>query len=153
MRVLSSLRSLTVDLQKRSSDILAAYEHVSEVITDLELLKTNCEEEFHLLYCEIKTLADELNIPIATPRIAARQAHRSNIPADSPEAYYRRNLVIPSLDHIITELTERFGPIQQTKVKLLGLIPSVAATYPPASDTEVGELYKADLPSPHLLST
>ena len=95
MRVLSSLRSLTVDLQKRSSDILAAYEHVSEVITDLELLKTNCEEEFHLLYCEIKTLADELNIPIATPRIAARQAHRSNIPADSPDAYYRRNLVIP----------------------------------------------------------
>ena len=34
MRVLSSLRSLTVKLQKESSDILAAYEHVSEVITD-----------------------------------------------------------------------------------------------------------------------
>jgi len=153
MRVLSSLRSLTVKLQKKSSDILAAYEHVSEVITDLELLKINCEEEFHLWYCEIKTLADEFNIPIATPRIAARQVHRSNIPADSPEAYYRRNLMIPFLDHIITELTERFGPIQQTKVKLLGLIPSVAATYPPASINEVGELYKADLPSPHLLST
>jgi len=119
---------------------------------DLELLKINCEEDFHLWYCEIKTLADELNIPIATPRIAARQVHHSNIPADSPEAYYRRNLMIPLLDHIITELTERFGPIQQTKVKLLGLIPSVAATYPPSSVTEVGELYKADLPS-HLLST
>ena len=59
---------LTVKLQKKSSDILAAYEHVSEVIRDLELLKTNCEEEFHF---EIKTLADELNIPIAIPRIAA----------------------------------------------------------------------------------
>ena len=45
------------------------------------------------------------------------------------------------------------GPIQQKKVKLLGLIPFVAATYPSASVTEVGELYKADLPSPHLLST
>ena len=65
MRVLSSLRSLTVQLQKKSSDILAAYDHVSEVITDLELLKTNCEEEFHLWYCEIKTLADELKISIA----------------------------------------------------------------------------------------
>ena len=82
--------------------------------------------------------------------ITARQAHCNNIPADSPEAYYRRNLMIPFLDHIITELTKRFGPIQQTKVNL---IPSVAATYPPASVTEVGELYKADLPSPHLLST
>ena len=153
MRVLSSLRSLTIKLQKKSSDILAAYEHVSEVITDLELLKTNCEEEFHLWYCEIKTLAEELNILIATPRITARQIHRSNIPADSPEAYYRRNLVIPFLDHITTELIQWFGPIQQTKVKLLGLIPSIAATYSPASVTEVGELYNADLPSPHLLST
>jgi len=61
--------------------------------------------------------------------------------------------MIPFLDHIITELTERLGPIQQMKVKILGLIPSVAATYPPASINEVGELYKADLPSPHLLST
>lgn len=43
IRVLSSLCFLTVKLQKKSSDILAAYEHVSEVITDLELLKTNCE--------------------------------------------------------------------------------------------------------------
>ena len=98
-------------------------------------------------------MAEELNILIATPRITARQIHRSNIPADSPEAYYRRNLVIPFLDHITTELTQRFGPVQQTKVKLLGLIPSIAATYSPASVTEVGELYKADLPSPHLLST
>ena len=153
MRVLSSLRSLTIKLQKKSSDILAAYEHVSDVITDLELLKINCEEEFYLWYCEIKTLGDGLKIPIATPRIAARQVHRSNIPADSPEAYYRRNLMIPFLDHIITELTERFGQIQQTKVKLLGLVLSVAATYPPASVTEIGELYKDDLPSPHLLST
>ena len=125
---------------------------MSEVMTDLELLKTNCEEEFHLWYCEIKILGDELNIPIATAHIPARQVHRSNIPADSPEAYYRRNLVIPFLDHIITELTERFGPIQHTKVKLIGLIPSITATYPPASVTEVGELYKADLPSPQLLS-
>lgn len=153
MRVLSSLRSLTVKLQKKSSDILAAYEHVPEVVTDLELLKINCEEEFHLWYCEIKTLADELSIPITTPRIAARQVHRSNIPADSPEVYYRRNLVISFLDHIVKQLTERFGPIQQTKVKLLGLISSIAATYSPASVTEVGELYKADLPSPQLLST
>lgn len=58
--------------------------------------------------------------------------------------------MIPFLDHIIKELTERFGPLQQTKEKLLGLIPAVAA---PASVAEVGELYKADLPSPQLLST
>ena len=46
MRVLTILRSLTVKLQKKSNDILAAYELVSTVQLDLELLKTNCEEEF-----------------------------------------------------------------------------------------------------------
>lgn len=87
MRILSSLHSLTVKLQKKSNDILAAYEHVAEVITDLELLKTNCKEEFHLWYSEIKTLANEFKIPITTPRITARQVHRSNIPSNTPETY------------------------------------------------------------------
>ena len=49
--------------------------------------------------------------------------------------------MIPFLDHITS------------KVKLLGLILSVAATYPVASIAEVGALYSADLPSPQLLST
>ena len=41
MRVLSSLHSLTVKLQKISSDILAAYEHVGieQVLTQLVTLK------------------------------------------------------------------------------------------------------------------
>ena len=153
MRILSSLHFLTIKLQKKSNDILAAYEHVSNVQMELEMLKSNCEEEFHLWFSEIMSLADDLNIPIATPRITARQLHRGNLPADNPETYYRRNIMIPFLDHITTELEERFGAVHQTKVKLLGLIPSIAATCPLASVTEVGELYKADLPSPHMLST
>ena len=153
MRILSSLRSLTVKLQKASNDILAAYEMVSEVQMNLNLLKTNCEEEFHLWFNEVKTLADELDIAVYTPRITARQVHLANIPADSSEEYYQRNLMIPFLDHITTELKGRFRPIHQNKVKLLGLIPSLAASYPLASIKKVGDLYKADLPSPHLLST
>ena len=153
MRIMSSLRSLTVKLQKKSSDILAAYELVSDVHCDLELLKINCEEEFHQWFSEIKTMADELNIPVSTPRTVARQVHRDNAPADSPGVYYRRNLMIPFLNHITSELDNRFGPSHQTKIKLLGLIPSIAASYPLASVTEVGKMYKADLPSPHMLST
>ena len=98
-------------MQKASNDIIAAYELVSEVQTNLELLKTNCEEEFHLWFNEVKTFADELGIVVSTPRITARQVHHANIPADSPEEYYRRNLMIPFLDHITTELEGRFGPI------------------------------------------
>lgn len=48
MRIFSTIRSLTVNLQKKTHDILAAYEHVADVQLELELLKTNCEEEFHV---------------------------------------------------------------------------------------------------------
>lgn len=61
--------------------------------------------------------------------------------------------MIPFLDNITSELDERFGPIHQTKVKLLGLIPFITSTYPTASIAEVGALYSADLPSSQLLST
>ena len=37
--MLSSLHSLTVELQKKTNDILSAYEHVSTVQLELELLK------------------------------------------------------------------------------------------------------------------
>lgn len=156
MRVLSSLRSLTVKLQKKSNDILAAYEYVSEVLEEFQEVKSNCETEFHSWYLEIESMADELNIVVATPRINARQSHRSNIPAECPEDFYRRNIVIPFLDHITTELTERFGSqIQQTKVKLLGLVPSIVASnsLQVLSIKEVGELYKSDIPFPRLLET
>ena len=60
---------------------------------------------------------------------------------------------MPFLDHITNEMQARFGPIHQTKVKVLGLVPTIAPTYSLASIKDVSELYKADLPSPQLLST
>ncbi|ORU94881.1 MAG: hypothetical protein A6F71_09870 [Cycloclasticus sp. symbiont of Poecilosclerida sp. M] len=153
MRILSSLRCLTINLQKKVNDILAAYDHVSDVQMEFELLRVNCEEEFHSWFAEIKEFAEKQNTPIRAPRIVSRQVHRDNIPADTPEAYYRRNLLLPFLDHICSEMQARFGPIHQTKIKLLGLIPSLAEKCSSESVKQVGELYKDDLPSPHLLST
>ncbi len=152
MRVLSSLRSLTVKLQKKAKDILSAYDLISDVQMELGLLRTNCDEEFHSWFAEIEAFASRLDIPVSMPRIISRQIHRANVPAESPEVYYRRNIMMPFLDHITTEMETRFGSIHQTKIKLLGLIPSIAVSYSLASIKDVGDLYKSDLPSPQLLS-
>ena len=61
--------------------------------------------------------------------------------------------MMPFLDHITNEMQARFAPIHQTKVKVLGLVPTIAPTYSLASIKDVSELYKADFPSPQLLST
>lgn len=99
------------------------------------------------------TFAAHLNVPVSTPRIASRQVHRANVPADSPETYYRRNIMRPFLDHITSEMETRFGSIHQTKIKLLSLTPSASVSCTSSSIKDVGELYKSDLPSPQLLST
>lgn len=84
MTLLSSLRGVTVKLQKRSQDVLMAYELASDVQLELELMKVNCDDEFHLLFAQL------LDIAVSVPRVVARQVHRSNIPADNPEDYYRK---------------------------------------------------------------
>ena len=111
LRILSFLCLLTIKLQKKSNDVLAAYELVFTVWLDIELLKSNCEKEFHLWFGEMTTLAEKLYISASTPRIAPRQVHCFNAPADTPECYYCWNIVLPFLDHITTELEGRFGPI------------------------------------------
>ena len=60
MTILGSLRGLTVKLQKRSVD---AYEQISEVQLELELMKLNCEEELHLLF-EKRTLSISMSMLI-----------------------------------------------------------------------------------------
>ena len=44
------LRGLTVKLQKGSKDILQAYDQVSDVQLELELMKENCKEEFRMVW-------------------------------------------------------------------------------------------------------
>lgn len=51
-----------------------------DVEFEMELLKVNCEEEFHSWFDETKAFAGDLDIQVSTPRVASRQAHRSNVP-------------------------------------------------------------------------
>ena len=53
------------------------------------------------------------------PRVCERQCHSSNVPAQTPSEYYRRNLSIPVLDHLLSELETRFstGPLLNTLQK------------------------------------
>ena len=115
---------------------------------DLELLKLNCEEEFYIWFKEIVKFAKTLAVDVSVPRVVTRQVLRGNVPRDSPEEYYRRNVTIPFLDYTLVEMHDRFGRNDQQTVKLLGLNPSIVATCDSSiSLEEVATLYKRDLPS------
>ena len=56
MRLLSTLRSVTVKLQHRSLDIIGAYEKITAVQNEFELLRINIDEEFYTLFKEVVEL-------------------------------------------------------------------------------------------------
>ena len=75
--------------------------------------------------------------------------NRSNIPANTPEEYYRRVLAIPVLDTFIAEMEFRFNELNQRASTLLALIPSIItkADYHGETMTDLIGLYRNDLPN------
>ena len=54
-------------------------------------------------------MADQINVEPNTPRAAKKQIYRDNVPANSPEGYYKPALVKPIVNSFILEMTHRFN--------------------------------------------
>ena len=54
-------------------------------------------------------LANKVDVIESKPRTCGRQVHRGNAPATSISEYYKRNITIPLIDHLNTELKNRCG--------------------------------------------
>ena len=89
------------------------------------------------------------------PRRCGRQRHWDNVPAEDPKEYYKRSITIPFLDHLLTQLEERFSGDHQRVALGLSLVPSVMKntqqTQWSADVKELVGLYHDDLPSPENL--
>ena len=66
-----------------------------------------------------------MNVQPSKPRTCIRQRNRPNAEAETVEEWYRVNVAVPFLDHIIVELDSQFSAIAQTSTRLLGLVPSI----------------------------
>ena len=47
-----------------------------------------------LIFKQKVRMTDQLNIEPSIPRVAKKQVYRDNVPANSPEEYYKRALVV-----------------------------------------------------------
>jgi hypothetical protein len=57
------------------------------------------------------------------PQIVGRQNNRNNVPAGTPEEYYRRAVFLPFLDGILTQMSLRFCNHEAAVLRLCGLLP------------------------------
>ncbi|XP_065664616.1 52 kDa repressor of the inhibitor of the protein kinase-like [Hydra vulgaris] len=125
---LSHLEGITVKLQGRTVDIIMAYHEIAEVKSVYKDILRNMDEEFSRVYTQAERMARSVNTEPTKPRTVRRQIMRNNAPAINPEEYYRRNLAIPFLNRISSELESQFSDLSILSSKRLGLVPSTLCT-------------------------
>ncbi|XP_074658629.1 52 kDa repressor of the inhibitor of the protein kinase-like [Tubulanus polymorphus] len=141
-------KGLSKKLRGRSEDILSAYNSIEIVKATIKSVRSDINAVFSSWFEEITNLAAQNGIAPSKPRTCNRQTQRGNYPADTPEEYYRRSLVIPYIDGLISGLETRFSTLSVIASEPLKLIPTNV------QNTTLNDLksfinqYKQDLPSP-----
>ena len=89
---------------------MRAYNEVSFVQEVLESARKKDVDSFHdRIYAAALAIARKVNVDQSLPRTTGRQQHRCNVPSSSPSEYYKRQLTIPALDYLTSEISERFS--------------------------------------------
>lgn len=106
--ILSCTRGLSIKLQAQYMDTIRAHSDIDLVKSTLKGYRSRVDEFHHRVYGKALTLAVSIDVQESSPRLAGRQTQRHNVQAANAKDYYRLNLMIPFLDHMITELDTRF---------------------------------------------
>jgi hypothetical protein len=119
---------LSMRLQNKQIDIAGAHTHSNGVILVLEQYREEAESHFSEIYKEALENANQLGITVVDnlPRQSSRQVYRNSVPANSMEEFYRRNMYVPAMDDIISDMKMRFGSMQKQMVKIASFLKPVA---------------------------
>ena len=88
VQVLQILKELTIKLQMKAVDVVQAYKMVKKVVSTLKSWRRDSIFEFKTQFDEASKIGKQLHgdqFELTTPRLSARQVHRSNPPSSTPE--------------------------------------------------------------------
>ena len=120
-----SFTGITKTLQRRSTDVVKAFNEVESVVNDLGAVRSNIDSEFDTTYNQAMRMAERMNVTPSTPRMIQRKMHRDNNEAANPKEYYKRVIAIPILDTLISEMKFCFNKFSITASKVLYLVPEL----------------------------
>lgn len=156
---LQYLKPITVKLQESAKDVVNAYKEVGNVTRCIQGLRDSASTTFASWLREANEMSRFMTgHEIERPRTAQRQTLRDNHPAESPEEYFKVSVTIPFLDHLSTELTDRFKQ-SELAADGLSLVPDVLVQSergfadPPPGLLGLATLWDSDLPDPTSLTT
>ena len=151
-RSLYYLKEATVTLHGKSEDITSGIALIQQYCEQLQSLKSDVDEYSQCIFLHSSRIADHSGIATTMPRISHRQMHRSNPEYSSVEEYYKRVVVIPFLDHLISELTSRFDAHAKKASMIQGLLPMRLSSQSSTVDIEEAvQFYKDDLPNADII--
>ena len=142
VRSLFYLRGPTKKIQGRSLGLLDVVGQVEVAREDIAFIRNDgAKEYFSRCFEYAKEMASLIDIVQSMPRIATRQQHWENAEPDTPFNYYRNNMCLPFLDHLINGIDVRFDKYGKTVLIMQALIPSVIAESHVTID-DIVEIYK-----------
>ncbi len=100
---LTYLQALTASLQAEAKDIVTivtAVKEIDNVMASVQPVRDNIDTDHAQWFLTITEMLTKVGIEPSVPRRCGRQAHRDNVPADTPEGYFCRTILIPVLDHL-----------------------------------------------------
>ncbi|XP_048340052.1 zinc finger MYM-type protein 1-like [Sphaerodactylus townsendi] len=107
-KVFSYTSSFNVALQTVSINLNEVYTHAKTIIEALEAIRSDASDAvFYSIIEKAKNLLGTTEIK--APLLVSKQTCESNVPASTPEQYYKINIFYPFLDHVIEELKARFA--------------------------------------------
>ncbi|XP_053382648.1 uncharacterized protein LOC128549611 [Mercenaria mercenaria] len=140
--VLSGLVGLSNLLQKKECDLLAAADE-SKVVTKQLQNERNDPDVWDALYDSAVDLAATIGVQQSMPRHGGAQQHRPNAPA--PSAYWKYNMYLPFMDHLLVELDIRL-PSAEPRFQAQYLIPKQAHLLTQEIAEGIYNIYQDDLP-------
>ena len=87
--MLHPIARITQKLQRRTIDVIDAYQYVNTCIEDIQLLRENVDQESDVIFKQAVRMAGQLNVEPNIPRVAKKQIYWDNVPANSLEEYYK----------------------------------------------------------------
>ena len=133
-------------LQGTQMDILTAYQKLSLVKEEMQDIRKNMDSEYKIVFENCKKMADAADVVLGMPRVCSRQKYRGNIKSKDPEEHFKRNLFIPFVDNMISQMMERFGHVTSAAVKAILLLPKFVENLKEEDAEEVFQSYKDDMP-------
>ena len=97
-----------IRLRQGGANDIANGIHIIGSLKSLVTAIRNSIDKYHIIWYS-KVLELKVNVVEKKPKTCGRQIHRGNAPSDNVPDYYRMTVTIPIVDHLNTELNQRFG--------------------------------------------